>query len=263
MSKNNVNQTINKVSPSTEVANDNTPITGTVEPTNKVSRETYEEYTKTLVSIVSTVKKSSLEYARLFTEMDERKVIEFERDDKDDERAVRFASLSDYCEAVLGITLSDKQLADYKKVIHKFGVRNDNGTYTLEDKFNDYGFSALEIISRHCTTKDDFDKVIALYGITSNMSNMKIKASISAIEDKDKEDATPNEDESKAKEPKEDTKAKLKETAKALEETKEKLEKANNAKAGYISFLKDIYAMADKANNKEILDYYEKWKIAH
>lgn len=262
MSKNNVNQTIDKVAPSTEVSSDNTPIKGTVETTNKVSRETYEQYTKTLVSIVSTVKKSSLEYARLFTEMDERKVIEFEPDDKDGERAVRFASLSDYCEAVLGITLSDKQLADYKKVIHKFGVRNDNGTYTLEDKYTDYGFSALEIISRHCTTKDDFDKVIALYGITSNMSNMKIKASISAIEDKDKEDTNPK-DEDKPKETKEDTKTKLKETERALEETSEKLEKANNAKAGYISFLKDIYAMAEKANNTEILDYYKKWKIAH
>ena len=262
MSKNNVNGTINKQE-STVVTTPNGNVQ--IEPTTaQVSRETYDSYTKQLATICNAVRTSSLEIARLFTEMDERKVLDFAIDDKDNGHAVRFQSMSTYAETVLGLNLSDRQLNDYKKVIHKFGTRQEDGTYTLEDKFKVYGFSALEIISRKCEKKEDFDKVLALYQLSSNMSDSKIKLAIKDKdnESKDKDNESKDKDnESKDKVAEKSASEQLKDTKKELEDTKVKLEKMTNANDGGLGHLQDILRIAEENNYKPIIDYYKKWKL--
>lgn len=255
--KNNINQEIKKQE-STVVATPNGKVE--VEATTvQVTRDIYDTYTKQLANICNTVRTSSLELARLFTEMDERKVLDFATDEKDNGHAVRFQSMSAYAEAVLGLNLSDRQLSDYKKVIHKFGTKQEDGTYTLEEKFKSYGFSALEIISRKCEKKEDFDKVLALYQLSSNMSDARIKL---AIKSKDNEDKDSEEkDNDKSKEPEKTTSEQLKETKKELETTKEKLELMTNSNDGGMVHLRDILKLAQENKCQPILDYYRKWKL--
>lgn len=255
MSKNNVNQTINKIE-STEVATPNGTVT--VEPTiQAVNRDVYNEYTKELTTLVTTVRTSSLELARLFTEMDERKVLDFATDEQDNGHAVRFQTMSAYAEAVLGINLSDRQLSDYKKVINKFGVKQSDGKYTLDDKYKKFGFSALEIISRKCKTADDFDKVLAMYRLSSNMSDNKMKLAIKEIDDKDKDNSNDTKDNEKK-----DTSKELKETKKELDEATSKLETVNNVVKGYEVYMKEIRDIATKENYTKLVEYLDKWKLA-
>lgn len=257
--KNNIKQEINKQQ-ATEVATPNGTVT--VEPTLKpIDRAVYDEYTKELTTICNTVRTSSIDLARIFTEMDERKVLDFATDEKDGGHAVRFQSLSTYAETVLGIELSDRQLSDYKKVVHKFGTKQEDGTYTLEDKFKSYGFTALEVISRKCETKEDFDKVLTLYQLTSNMSVKKLKDTINAKDNEGKEPNTGNEAKEPKKEPKKDTSQELKETKKELEDVKQKLELANNSNDGGMVHLRDILKLAQDNRCQPILDYYTKWKL--
>ena len=210
MSKNNVNQTINEVAPT--VKDDNGKVT--VEPTTKVSVDLYNDYKERLTAIYTSVKRSALDTAKLFTEMDERKVLDYEGEGK------RYSSLSAFAEEELGIDLSDKQLATYKRITQNYGVRNEDGTYSIDDKFYLYGIEKLDIIWRLPMMngqRANFDNVVNALGISPNTTAVNLKTIVATA----KGLATTNDND--------DTKSKSKDKDKSKETDKEKsLMQANN-----------------------------------
>lgn len=137
----------------------------TVENTKHVSKEVYEDYKKQAKEIVSSVKGASVKIARVFTEMYERGVLEYESDDENDK--LRYASMSDFAEKELDLKLTDKQLKNYVRLVNIYGEKHADGTYKIDEKYNAYGIDKLDKIQRHkdFNTRNDFDTIVNKEGI--------------------------------------------------------------------------------------------------
>ena len=161
MSKNNINQTIEKQEAKVEAVNNKVE----VEATTKVSKEVYEAYLNEARAVVSSVKGASVKIARVFTEMYERNVLQYDTDDKQD--TTRYASMSDFAEQELDLKLTDKQLKNYVRLINIYGEKHEDGTYTIAEKYNAYGIDKLDKIQRHkdFNTRNDFDEIVKKEGI--------------------------------------------------------------------------------------------------
>lgn len=186
MSKNNVNETINKQEAKVEAKVDNkgNEIVS-IEPTKHVSKEVYETYLKEAKSIVSNVKGASVKIAKVFTEMYERGVLEYDSDDKED--TVRYASMSDFAEKELDLKLTDKQLKNYVRLVNIYGEKQEDGTYLIADKFVAYGIDKLDRIQTHpdFKSRNDFDDIIKATGINPFTSASDIRAILGRIKDAD------------------------------------------------------------------------------
>lgn len=245
MSKNNVNQTINKVAPT--VKDDNGKVT--VEPTTKVSVDLYNDYKERLTAIYTSVKRSALDTAKLFTEMDERKVLDYEGEGK------RYSSLSAFAEEELGIDLSDKQLATYKRITQNYGVRKEDGTYSIDDKFYLYGIEKLDIIWRIPQMngqRANFDDVVNALGISPNTTAVNLKTivatakGLTTTKDNDKPKSKDND---KSKET--DVEKSLKQANVKLIELNRELEKAKAENEETIVDLQSfIIELSEKASSK-------------
>ena len=186
MSKNNVNETINKQEAKVEAKVDNKGNeTVSIEATKHVSKEVYETYLKEAKSIVSNVKGASVKIAKVFTEMYERGVLEYETDDKEDK--FRYASMSDFAEKELDLKLTDKQLKNYVRLVNIYGEKQEDGTYTIADKFVAYGIDKLDRIQTHPDfhSRADFDAIIKATGINPFTSATDIRAILGRLKDKD------------------------------------------------------------------------------
>lgn len=186
MSKNNVNETINKQEAKVEAKVDNKGNeTVSIEPTKHVSKEVYETYLKEAKSIVSNVKGASVKIAKVFTEMYERGVLEYDSDDKND--TVRYASMSDFAEKELDLKLTDKQLKNYVRLVNIYGEKQEDGTYLIADKFVAYGIDKLDRIQTHPDfhSRADFDAIIKATGINPFTSATDIRAILGRIKDAD------------------------------------------------------------------------------
>lgn len=162
MSKNNVNETINKQEAKVEPKlDDKGNEVVSVETTKHVSKEVYEDYKKQAKEIVSSVKGASVKIARVFTEMYERGVLEYDSEDENDK--VRYASMSDFADKELDLKLTDKQLKNYVRLVNIYGEKQTDGTYKIDEKFNAYGIDKLDKIQRHkdFNTRNDFDAIVA------------------------------------------------------------------------------------------------------
>ena len=182
MSKNNVNQTIEKQEAKVE-AKDNGTVA--IEPTKHVSREVYEAYVQEAKLIVSNVKGASVKIAKVFTEMYERGVLEYDSDDKEDN--VRYTSMSDFAEKELDLKLTDKQLKNYVRLVNIYGEKQEDGTYIIADKFVAYGIDKLDRIQTHpdFKSRNDFDDIIKATGINPFTSASDIRAILGRIKDAD------------------------------------------------------------------------------
>lgn len=241
MSKNNVNQTINEVKATVEPTENKIAI----EPTNKVSVDVYNDYKERLTAIYTSVKRSALDTAKLFTEMDERKVLDYDGEGK------RYSSLSAFAEEELGIDLSDKQLATYKRIVQNYGLRNEDGTYTIEDKFYNYGIEKLDIIWRIPQMngqRTNFDEVVNALGITPNTTALNLKTIVSTA----KGLTTTKDDKPKAKkDEKTDAEKTLAKANAELAKTNIELEKAKAENEATIVDLQSlIIELSEKANSK-------------
>lgn len=186
MSKNNVNETINKQKATVETKVDNKGNeTVTIEATKHVSRDVYEAYKAEAKAIVSNVKGASVKIAKVFTEMYERGVLEYETDDKEDK--FRYASMSDFAEKELDLKLTDKQLKNYVRLVNIYGEKQEDGTYTIADKFVAYGIDKLDRIQTHPDfhSRADFDDIIKSTGINPFTSATDIRTILGRLKDKD------------------------------------------------------------------------------
>ena len=136
-----------------------------VETTKKVSKDVYEAYVNEAKATVSTVKGASVKIARIFTEMYERGVLEYDSEDEKDN--VRYASLSDFAEKELDLKLTDKQLKNYVRLVNIYGEKQEDGTYLIADKYTAYGIDKLDKLQRHkdFQTRNDFDAIVKKEGI--------------------------------------------------------------------------------------------------
>ena len=207
MSKNNVNQTIEKQEAKVE-AKDNGAVA--IEPTKHVSKDVYEAYKAEAKAIVSNVKGASVKIAKVFTEMYERGVLEYDSDDENDK--VRYASMSDFAEKELDLKLTDKQLKNYVRLVNIYGEKQEDGTYVIADKFIVYGIDKLDRIQTHpdFKSRNDFDAIIKSTGINPFTSASDIRAILGRIKDADydkkledkKQEQETNKQERKSKEEK-------------------------------------------------------------
>ena len=181
MSKNNVNQEINKQEAKVEAKDNKVAI----EPTKHVSKDVYEAYKAEAKAIVSNVKGASVKIAKVFTEMYERGVLEYDSDDKND--TVRYASMSDFAEKELDLKLTDKQLKNYVRLVNIYGEKQEDGTYVIADKFIAYGIDKLDRIQTHpdFKSRNDFDDIIKSTGINPFTSASDIRAILGRIKDAD------------------------------------------------------------------------------
>ena len=182
MSKNNVNQTIEKQEAKTTP---NTDGSVSVETTKHVTKDVYEAYKAEAKAIVSNVKGASVKIAKVFTEMYERGVLEYESDDNEDN--VRYASMSDFAEKELDLKLTDKQLKNYVRLVNIYGEKQEDGTYTIADKFIAYGIDKLDRIQTHpdFKSRNDFDDIIKATGINPFTSSADIRTILGRIKDAD------------------------------------------------------------------------------
>lgn len=182
MSKNNVNQTIEKQEAKVE-AKDNGAVA--IEPTKHVSKDVYEAYKAEAKAIVSNVKGASVKIAKVFTEMYERGVLEYDSDDENDK--VRYASMSDFAEKELDLKLTDKQLKNYVRLVNIYGEKQEDGTYIIADKFVAYGIDKLDRIQTHpdFKSRNDFDAIIKSTGINPFTSAADIRTILGRIKDAD------------------------------------------------------------------------------
>ena len=186
MSKNNVNETINKQEAKVEAKVDNKGNeTVSIEATKHVSKDVYEAYKAEAKAIVSNVKGASVKIAKVFTEMYERGVLEYDSDDKED--TVRYASMSDFAEKELDLKLTDKQLKNYVRLVNIYGEKQEDGTYLIADKFVAYGIDKLDRIQTHpdFKSRNDFDDIIKATGINPFTSASDIRAILGRIKDAD------------------------------------------------------------------------------
>lgn len=182
MSKNNVNQTIEKQEAKVETKDNGTVA---IEATKHVSREVYDAYVQEAKAIVSNVKGASVKIAKVFTEMYERGVLEYDSDDKND--TVRYSSMSDFAEKELDLKLTDKQLKNYVRLVNIYGEKQEDGTYLIADKFVAYGIDKLDRIQTHpdFKSRNDFDDIIKSTGINPFTSASDIRAILGRIKDAD------------------------------------------------------------------------------
>lgn len=249
MSKNNVNQTINEVKATTQADTDNKV---SIETTKAVSKEVYETYRKEARNIVETVNSSAMDLARIYTEMTERKVLEYVSDDKEDK--FRYANMSDFAREELGLELSERQLNDYAKVIHFYGTQLEDGTYTIDAKYSKYKLSNLEIISRGIVakkgTKANFDDFVEANGITPYTSGTILKEINNRLKGIESKDTT-----------KDNTKEATKDTSKerdkdTIKVSEIKAQPEYKAVADELTICRDFIALAyTKADTKE----FGKW----
>lgn len=207
MSKNNVNQTIEKQEAKVE-AKENGAVG--IEPTKHVSKDVYEAYKAEAKAILSNVKGASVKIAKVFTEMYERDVLEYDSDDKDD--TVRYASMSDFAEKELDLRLTDKQLKNYVRLVNIYGEKQEDGTYIIADKFVAYGIDKLDRIQTHpdFKSRNDFDDIIKSTGINPFTPASDIRTILGRIKDADydkkledkKQEQETNKQERKSKEEK-------------------------------------------------------------
>lgn len=186
MSKNNVNEIINKQEAKLETKVDNKGNeTVSIEATKHVSKDVYEAYKTEAKAIVSNVKGASVKIAKVFTEMYELGVLEYDTDDKED--TVRYASMSDFAEKELDLKLTDKQLKNYVRLVNIYGEKQDDGTYIIADKFVAYGIDKLDRIQTHpdFKSRNDFDDIIKATGINPFTSASDIRAILGRIKDAD------------------------------------------------------------------------------
>ena len=89
-------------------------------------------------------------------------------------------TLDEYADKFLHIGATQSRL--YRRVVEKYGVINEDGTYSIERKFAICGPDKLDIIARHpqFNGKDDFVTVLQGIGATPKTSNAKLTELIKA-----------------------------------------------------------------------------------
>lgn len=259
MSKNNVNQTIEKQEATIEAPNNKVE----VEATTKVSKEVYEAYLNEARAVVSSVKGASVKIARVFTEMYERNILQYDSNDEKD--TTRYASMSDFAEQELDLKLTDKQLKNYIRLINIYGEKHEDGTYTIADKYNAYGIDKLDKIQRHkdFNTRNDFDEIVKKEGINpftsariigqivgrSNDENYDKK-----LEDK-KQEKEANKQERKSKEEK--LTADVQKLESDVKQERENTDTLKTWLARFYGYAKDT-KMSDKDFRKAFIDEFTK-----
>ena len=259
MSKNNVNQTIEKQEAKIETK-DNGAVA--IEPTKHVSKEVYEAYKQEAKAIVSNVKGASVKIAKVFTEMYERGVLEYDSDDKTD--TVRYASMSDFAEKELDLKLTDKQLKNYVRLVNIYGEKQEDGTYIIADKFVAYGIDKLDRIQTHpdFKSRNDFDDIIKATGINPFTSASDIRVIIGRSKDADYDKKL--EDKKQEQEDKKQERATKEEKlnaeiTKLTSDVKQERESNDNLKAWIVKwygYAKDT-VMKDNEFRKEFIKAFE------
>ena len=249
MSKNNVNQTIEKQEAKVE-AKDNGAVA--IEATKHVSKDVYEAYKAEAKAIVSNVKGASVKIAKVFTEMYERGVLEYDSDDKND--TVRYASMSDFAEKELDLKLTDKQLKNYVRLVNIYGEKQEDGTYIIADKFVAYGIDKLDRIQTHpdFKSRNDFDAIIKSTGINPFTSASDIRAILGRIKDADYdkklEDKKQEQEDKKQERTSKEEKLNA-EVTKLTEDIKEERELSDNLKTFIVRWYH--YANDEKMTDKD------------
>ena len=234
-----------------------------VETTKKVSKDVYETYLQEAKSIVSNVKGASIKIAKVFTEMYERGVLEYDSDDENDK--VRYASMSDFAEKELDLKLTDKQLKNYVRLVNIYGEKQEDGTYKIDDKFLPYGIDKLDRIQTHpeFKTRNDFDDIIKSTGINPFTSASNIRAILGRIKDADYDKKLKEKKQEADNKKQEKTTKEEKLTAdvnKLTEDVKVEREKTDTLKTWIVRFYgysKDT-KMSDKDFRKAFIEEFEK-----
>lgn len=250
--KNNTNNEVKKME-ATVKDNNGTVI---VEKTPNVSRETFDSYVEQIGTIYSNSRRSALELARLYTEVEERKVLDYvSNDDKD---TTRYSNVKDFARDLFGMELSDKQLNTYRRVVHKFGTRLEDGSYTIEPIFYLYGVEKLDIIGRSekVKTKDSFNDFVNALGVYPEMSRQAIIDVVNQSNGKAIEDKKTKDDKPKDKTPKDNIKV---EETEQYKEVVAKVESATSEISLLKQALVDIYLLAKDDKSKLAKDIVERY----
>ena len=222
----------------------------TVETTKHVSKEVYEDYKKQAKDIVSSVKGASVKIARVFTEMYERGVLEYDSDDENDK--VRYASMSDFADKELDLKLTDKQLKNYVRLVNIYGEKQADGTYRIDEKYNAYGIDKLDKIQRHkdFNTRNDFDTIVNKEGINPFTSAKAIGEIVGRSNDEnyDKKIADKKQEQETTKQERQTKEEKLtSEVNKLTEDVKQERKKTDDVK----TFLVRWYGYAKDTKMKD------------
>lgn len=222
----------------------------TVETTKHVSKEVYEDYKKQAKDIVSSVKGASVKIARVFTEMYERGVLEYDSDDENDK--VRYASMSDFADKELDLKLTDKQLKNYVRLVNIYGEKQADGTYRIDEKYNAYGIDKLDKIQRHkdFNTRNDFDAIVNKEGINPFTSAKAIGEIVGRSNDEnyDKKIADKKQEQETTKQERQTKEEKLtSEVNKLTEDVKQERKKTDDVK----TFLVRWYGYAKDTKMKD------------
>ena len=149
-------------------------------------------------------------------------------------------AFEDWCETMFNI--KSTQVRQAVRVLNTYGKVDDNGEWSLEDKYKRYTKEKLDIIQRHpkFTTKASFDNLIEALGITPATSEGVLKQLVR--EAKGLPEPTPKDETEKASKPKAEKTAPSVEDIKASETYKH----VEDTKAVVMKFVADMFAEANK-----------------
>ncbi len=233
-----------------------------IETPTDMTEERYNEYVGTIGETLKVALGSKLILARLYVECDELGAYKYE---KNENGAQKYNTTEEWLADKFGVSLSEKQLGTYKRVIKTFGERQDNGSYKIADKFALYGIEKLDRIqaSKEFETRNDFDTIVNGAGINDMMSANTIvsalsKYHVSQLSDEELEKYNAKEAEKKANAEKRENEKKEK-TDKITElENKVKVEKEQ--RASIADFTRKFYGYAkdDKMDDKQFREAFIK-----